>query len=536
MPDRSTTERSLHRALLDRSLAHIVRRLRIGRAMSEAAAAACWIAGALLVYQLALSVIVSTPAVETLRWMLTGGIVVVLAWFGVRLARRVTTGDAAAVADRAADLKDELKSAYWLTRDEHSARTLRAGADDHRRTREFIALLVQRASAGAQRLDAGRVVPGAAPRALMAAFVMGLLAAALAWWSPRWAHPIGTGTERVMQSQQAAKPSVRADQAAEERARRKQAAAVSEQAAANATAGTPRANEVDWASLERAAASLGHSEAANALAAAIRTRDVRRATELLEQMKRDPGAPPLVDRAFAGVARPMRERAGQADAGTGRDLLSALGDMFRAEINQVGLDADKSAEANLQRAMEAAEQRAKQNNQASPQTKGGNPENANTPGPRTQAGDEGEAHINNAQGDGNNPGGNSQPAEGSGQHVSLSEGADGRNPADVEQSRSLANVVVAPVDGPKTQRLQAQLQRVRIDGQQSGDAANEGAEERLYAATRAQRSSLDYQAVANQPRYTKEEATTGERVPLAQRAVVRDYFLNLRATEKKTEK
>src|SRR5262249_1086224 len=162
----------------------------------------------------------------------------------------------------------------------------------------------------------------------------------------------------------------------------------------------------------------------------------------------------------------MRERAGQADAGTGRDLLSALGDIFRAQINQVGLDPDKSAENNLQRAMEAAEQRAKENNQSSPPTKGGNPDNANASGPRTQAGDDGEARINNAQGEGNNPGGNSQAAEGSGQHVSLSDNADGHNPADTVQSRSLADIAPAPVDGPKTQRLQAQLQRVRIDGQQ----------------------------------------------------------------------
>jgi hypothetical protein len=505
--------------MLDRSLAHIVRRLRIRHAMSEAAAAACCVVGALLVYQLALSAIASPRALEALRWVLTGGVVAALAWFGLRLARRATTGDAAALADRAADLKDEVKSAYWLT-------------DDDRDNGEFVALLVQRASASAQRLDAREVVPGAMPRGLVVASAMALLAAALAWWSPRWTHQVDVVVERVMQNRQAANPSARAAQATEPLATQSPAAASAGQVAANAAGASPRASEVDWASLERAAVSLGHSEAAHALAAAIRNRDARKATELLEQIKRDASAQPAGERSYAAVARPMRERAGQADAGTGRDLLSALGDMFHAEINQVGLDADKSAEANLQRAMDAAEQRAKQNNAASPATKSGNPDNANASGPRTQAGDDGEARVNNAQGEGNNPGGNSQAAEGSGQHVSLSAGADGGSPADVQQSTSLADVAVAPVDGPKTQRLQAQLQRVRIDGPQSGDAANEGAEERLYAATRAQRSSIDYQAVATQPRYTKEEATTGERVPLAHREVVRDYFLNLRRTEK----
>jgi len=531
MQDRPTSDHCIQRAKLDRSLAHIARRLRTRRAMSEAAAAACCVIGALLVYQLALAAIASPRAVDALRWVLLGGVVVALAWFGVRLARRVTTGDAAAVADRAADLKDELKSAYWLTGDEHSAQIPLSGADVDRGNGEFIALLVQRASARAQRLDARQVVPGTAPRGLVVAFAMALLAAALAWWSPRWTHPLDAVVEGVVQSQWAAKPSARADQAAEAPAAQNPPAAGSEQAAANAAGASPRANDVAWANLERAAASLGQSEGAHALAEAIRNRDMRRATELLEQIKRDSGAQPPGDRSFAQVARPMRERAGQADAGTGRDLMSALGEIFRAQINQVGLDADKSAENNLKRAMQAAEQRAAQSNQPSPPTKAGNPDNANNSGPRPEGRDDGDARIN-GQNEGNNPGGNSQAAEGSGQHVSLSAAADGRNPADVEQSRSLAPIAAAPVDGPKTLRLQAQLQRVRIDGQQSGDAANVGAEERLYAATRAQRSSLDYRAVANEPRYAKEEATTGERVPLAHRAVVRDYFLNLRRMER----
>src|SRR5262252_2730691 len=365
MPDRPTTDRSTHRAMLDRSLAHIARRLRTRRALREGAAAACCVAGALLLYQLALTAIGSARAVEALRWVLIGGVVVALVWFGVRLSRRVTTGDAAALADRAADLKDELKSAYWLAGDEPSARALREGEGENRGNGEFIALLLQRATASAQRLDARRVVPVAAPRGLMVAFAMAVLAAALAWWSPRWTHPVGTVAEVLTHSQQPAKPSARADQSASDLAQKNSQVASSEQAGANAAGTAPHASEVDWASLERAAASLGQSEAAHALAAAIRNRDVRRATELLEQIERSPAAQPSTDRTYAGVARPMRERAGQADASTGRDLLSALGDMFHAQVDQVGLDADKSAENDIRRAMEAAEQRAKQNNQQS---------------------------------------------------------------------------------------------------------------------------------------------------------------------------
>src|SRR5262245_16111545 len=218
MPDRPTTEPTLQRAQLGRSLAHIVRRLRIRRAISEGAAAACCIVGASLLYQLALATIASAPAVDALRWVLIGGVVVALVWFGVRLARPVTLGDAAAAADRAADLKDELKSACWLTGEESASRPFHAGEDENRGSREFIALLVQRANASAQRIDARQVVPVKAPRGLAVAFVMASITAALAWWSPRWTHPVATVAEKVMQSLQAVRPSTRAEQTAEARA------------------------------------------------------------------------------------------------------------------------------------------------------------------------------------------------------------------------------------------------------------------------------------------------------------------------------
>ncbi len=181
--------------------------------------------------------------------------------------------------------------------------------------------------------------------------------------------------------------------------------------------------------------------------------------------------------------------------------------------------------------MKDAEQRAaEQGSQPPPQTQAGNPINADPAGPRPEGREDGSARID-GQNEGGNPGGNSQLAEGGGQHVSLSAGADSRDPADVAQSRSPSDVAAAPVEGPKTVRLQAQLQRVRIDGQPTGARTEEDADEPLYAATRAQRSRLDYQAATSQPRQVAETATTGERIPLAHREVVKDYFLNLRRAQ-----
>jgi hypothetical protein len=239
----------------------------------------------------------------------------------------------------------------------------------------------------------------------------------------------------------------------------------------------------------------------------------------LEDMKRE--------RAYAKVDRPARPAADRGVAETGRDLISAMQDLFKQQIDQQGIAPDKSAENDLQRAMQAAQNAQQQENRPAPRTESENLANPIDPDVPLQR--EGERDVTSGQGEG----GNSNVGDGAmGQHVTQSAAGEGGNPSDAEQSKSQANLAAAPVAGPKTMRLEAQLQRVRIESESEEQEAGKDAEERLYAATRAQRSMLDYQAVANQPRYTKEEATSGERVPLAHRAVVKDYFLHLRQTEK----
>lgn len=494
--------------------------------MGALALGACWLFGALVVYQLTLAVTAPVSLLEAMRWMLVIAVVLALAGIAHRSSRRVTRGDAASLADREADLSDELKSAYYFSRIEGGGREVRGRGDDNLHG-SMVALLLERAGTSAGRFDPRCIVPRIVPRSATPALALAVAAAGLAWWSPRWTVAI-PGAVGAVESRAPARPVDHGDRVD----RRGPAPAAQPSAAGEDLAATTDAKArgraaTDEPGAEDVARSSGQSERGRGQAGAAPTRDTRRLTESTQSPGRESAVKPSEDRSFAQVARPTRHRSGSADD-PASDAASAANDLFRAQIDRQGLDADKSAENDLQRAMKAAEQRAaEQGSQPPPQTRAGNPDNANSNGPRPEGREDGETQIG-GQMEGNNPGGNSQVAEGSGQNVSLAAGADSRDPADAEHSKSLSDIAAAPVEGPKTMRLQAQLQRVRIDGQPADDSANEGAEEHLYAATRAQRSRVDYQAAASQPRQTKEAATTGERVPLAHRAVVKDYFLNLR--------
>ena len=527
------TERTIDDgAALERLLAGIVWRLRLRGAFGALALGACWLFGALVGYQLVLAVTAPGALLESIRWMLAVVVVLALAGIAHRSSRRVTRVDAASLADREADLSDELKSAYYFSRIEAGGREVGGRGDDDLHG-NLVGLLLERAATSARRFDPRCIVPRIVPRSATPALVLAVAAAGLTWWSPRWTMAI-PGAARAVESRATARPVDQGD-----RVDRPglgppaQASAPGEYGAATTDAEAPNSPATAEAGAADVASSSGRSERGREQVGAAPTRETRRLTESTESADptgRESAVKPSEDRSFAQVARPTRHRSGSADEPAG-DAASAANDLFRAQIARQGLDADKSAESDLQRAMKAAEQRAaEQGSQPPPQTRDGNADNANSNGPRPEGREDGETQIG-GQMEGNNPGGNSQVAEGSGQNVSLAAGADSRDTADAEHSKSLGDIAAAPVEGLTTMRMQARLQRVRIDGQPAQDRANEGAEEHLYAATRAQRSRIDHRAAADRPRQTKEAATTGERVPLAHRAVVKDYFLNLRDSQ-----
>jgi hypothetical protein len=502
------------RESLDRSLSQVAQRLRLQRTLRELGWAALCIAGAFLVYQIAVATIAASVVLVAARGALALVVLVVLGWCGVRLVRTATLDDAAAAADAHADLKDELKSARWFAR-----HPVESAFDPTKRGTEIAltALQLKRANANAQRLEPADIVPISVPRPLWLAVPVALAAALLFWFAPRWllAQPPADRAAPGLSQVNAAEPN-RAAQlngAATQPGSRSRDAAGDKAEATSTAPGRNRADEPDWSKAEQLAKSLGRTERAYELSRAIQARDSKRAAQLVREIKQQEQ-----ERASAKIDRPIRQGTTRSLEGTARDTLSALQDIFSQKVTGQGLDVDKSGGGDSGRPMQAGNNRGDEDDRQSPQTMSPNPNQGSDTQTTREGKEEGE-FSSNGQGEGDNPGGNSNVAEGAqGQHVT--------------QSASAVDVPTAPVIGTKTTRLAAQIQRVRIESESEAQPAGKDAEERLYSATRAQKSLLDYRAVANQPRYTKEAAVGGERVPLEHRALVKDYFLNQRQNEK----
>jgi hypothetical protein len=104
--------------------------------------------------------------------------------------------------------------------------------------------------------------------------------------------------------------------------------------------------------------------------------------------------------------------------------------------------------------------------------------------------------------------------------VSRAGGGDGERPQGNPAGGAQSDAVL----GTRTERLQAQLQKVRVEG--GDDAQSEdGSEEDFYAATRAQAAQLGYRAVNARPAAATEAVVSAEQTPLAYREAVKQYSL-----------
>jgi hypothetical protein len=92
-----------------------------------------------------------------------------------------------------------------------------------------------------------------------------------------------------------------------------------------------------------------------------------------------------------------------------------------------------------------------------------------------------------------------------------------------------------PLEGAATRRLDTQLKLEAI--LQKDDAGEEpigkGDQGWFYSASREQKSMLQPENVRSLAAYDREEAITHDRVPVRQKGIVKNYFLNLHESEKK---
>ena len=490
------------------ALAANARRLRLNALLREFAWMACAISGALVLYQILAAAITASAVVSALETLLVLLLTGVVTFFALRGMCPITLEEVAATADAHADLKDELKTGYCFARQGQAS--------------PLVDLQIQRAARTAQRLDPRKVFPITIPRGAFAAAGLALAAGLLASFAPHFGHPRSSNAESVTAgvattASKARQPQPMADPPAAES---REPLDVPERTQMSGRRGVDAA----WARLETAIQALARGDELKDLAAAVKHHDAARAVRLLEEFNRG--------REFARAQSSGRAIADAAHASP--DLLARLQELFSpgGNVPQSALDGDAGDE--LAQALDLAQKldddmRASgTNNPASHALEEGtNPLQAAVPlerfGPR-------EARRSRGQG-GEFAGTTDVEGGAMGRRVTQSNLGAGGKPSANETSNS-NNIAAEPVLGAHTMRLAAQLKQVKIEGNHSRGGDAQGVAEAAYAATRAQQAQSAYQNAPHHARYVTESAIGGERIPLAYRGAVKEYFLDLDRNEK----
>ena len=507
------------------------RRLWINRAIREAAFALCVILFCLVCFQLiepALSA--GVPSTGTaIHIALLAAFAAVIVEVIRRSARGVSTRQAAVEADARAQLKDELKSAYWFLAEME--------------TSPFAQLQVQRAAVTAARLELADFAPRTLPANAFAAGGLGLLLAGLVWMTPQlsrsWdaSHETGAAEHRESADLRSLLKDAPHDAEIEKLdlalGRLQQTDASAEEkwrALADAR------DAIDQANMEAAAAREGLARLAESLKAnpkfeaaaqALSQGRVDDAMALLRKLKADSAAAgaredQAVEPADKGSA--PESNIGQALESAGRDLAGRNAAVNQDAINRVINALDQANERievqnrvnsvrrRLEDSLVATSQRSQLTaSQFDNRTHAPNP----TPSPETghssmrggtlfrQAAVAREENENAREG--------SQTGDASGDSAAL------------------------PLEGAATRRLDAQLKLETIlQKDDRGEEPNgKGDQGWFYSASREQKSTSPIEDVRSRAGYDREDAITHDRVPVRQKSMVKNYFLNLHESEKK---
>lgn len=522
-----------HREIIFDVLRRIGRRLWMRQALREVAFGTCVALFLLLALQLvrhALEPISQLTGLNPLAF--SAPLLIALAvYFGWRLTRRVSLARAAGEADVRGGLKDELKTAYWF---------LSSGEAS-----PFAQMQVNRAAATAERLDPAKVVPGKPPRSLFAALALGLLLGLTTALEPQLSHSRPAPEAAQAATDQDADPRAllqdltgnvqveRLDRALE--ALQDEEVSREEKLAAAATA----RDAIEQINMEAVAARETLARLADAMKAnpelaevaqALREGRSEEALGLLEEMQtaaRDQAGAPGADQgeqgqrktgaAASGVEQALQKAARELGGVSARlnedamaQVMSAIesaADQVEAQtrVNQIRRRTDQSASASEQRSTLTASQF------SSPPTNALNP----TPSP-----DSGNADIL----------GGTLYRQGA---VVRSEDDDG--PSDHSRvGSSSGDAEALPLEGTATQRLDARLKLETLQRRDQGeDGDDDKKQEWFYSASPEQKSTLGFAELRNAQNFDREDATRFESIPVRQKQIVKDYFLNLHESEKK---
>jgi len=512
-------------------LRELGRRLWINRAIREAAFALCVILFCLVCFQLiGPALVAGVPSTGTaIRIALVAAFAAVTVEVVRRSARAVSTRQAAAEADARAQLKDELKSAHWFLSEMD--------------TSPFAQLQVQRAAATAAGLDLAMLAPRTLPVNAITAGGLGLLLTALMWMTPQLSRSWDSshGADTVEQSESAdlrallkgAPHDAEVEKLDLALGKLQQTDATAEE---KGRALADARDAIDQANMEAAAAREGLARLAEALksdpkfesvAQALNQGRVDEAMELLRELKADPAAVSArEDQAIepSDKGSTPENSMSQALESAGRDLTGKNVAVNQDAINRVINTLERANERiEAQNRVNSVKRRMDDNLVATSQrsqltaSQFDNRSNAPNPTPSPETGHSNmrggtlfrQAAVAREEGDTASEG--SQIGDASGDSAAL------------------------PLEGAATRRLDVQLKLetiVQKDG--TGEEPNgKGDQGWFYSASREQKSMLQTENVRSRAGYDREDAISHDRVPVRQKNIVKNYFLNLHESEKK---
>jgi len=436
-------------------------------------------------------------------------------WVCFKVMRRGNLAHAAEVADARADLKDEIKTAYWFIRKDASS--------------PWIDFQISRAARTSGGVDPAALVPVRVPRGPAAT---SLLLVALTIVFTVWPRVPRAETEDALSPELAALlPDARAVDEEKARELEKTLKAV-EKGELSREAGLRALDELqdllEEGNLDAQALREGLDEMANelkgtpaldALAEALRNRDLKEAAELLRKLAQNAGA---LDEARKGLERAaskdslpldklleqLKKALEGMDAKNQEQVERALQDAAQS-LEKMGekLDAQQEMNAASQKLEDARESMAR--DKLDPKQQGQMSEAKRRSGPALEGGAV------------------ALPGETAG----AEDKKEGEEPLDGSSSGLAAGRSQGGADAPgESTRLDVQLAMEKIEAPPKPLKPED--EEIIKETSREEHSVTEYENVPGRSRYANEKALHAERIPWAYRTRVKEYFLSIKPPDR----